>query len=142
MVVHGGLVSAVDEEGFPALLEQWAAAIVANDPERIAAFVEPDWVLVTPESGQVPVDRFLAVVSSGELTHTHMAFELLGVRLLGDVAVVTARGANSGSWQGTPFEVDEWVTEVFVRRDGTWRCSVSALTPVRARPPLPVRPGS
>jgi ketosteroid isomerase-like protein len=135
-------VSAVDEEGFPALLEQWAAAIVADDPERIAAFVEPDWVLVTPESGQVPGDRFLAVVSSGELTHSHMAFELLGVRLLGDVAVVTARGANRGSWQGTPFEVDEWVTEVFVRRDGTVALLGVRAHPGTGAPPLPVRPGS
>jgi hypothetical protein len=87
-----------------------------------------------PETGQISGNRFLAVVTSGELTHSRMSFEVVEVRLLGDVAVVVGRGTNGGSWQGEPFEADEWVTEVFVRRNGTWRCSVSALTPNLSSP--------
>jgi uncharacterized protein (TIGR02246 family) len=118
----------------PKLLAEWAEAIVANDPARIAEFMEPDWTLVTPESGQISADRFLAVVTSGELTHSRMSFEVVGLRRLGDVTVVVAHGTNAGSWQGQPFEADEWVTDVFVRRDGRWRCSVSALTPNHSSP--------
>ena len=58
----------------------------------------------------------------------------LNARIYGDVAVVVAHGTNRGQWQGSPFEADEWVTEVFVRRDGGWRCAVSALTPNCAAP--------
>jgi len=117
---------------FQLLLDRWATAIVANDVDRIAAFAEPDWLLVTPEGGPVPLERFLSVVAGGELRHTAMAFELLQVRLFGDVAVVLARGTNQGTWQGTPFAADEWVTEVFVRRADGWRCTLSGLTPAAA----------
>jgi ketosteroid isomerase-like protein len=117
---------------FQALLEDWAAAIVANDAERIAAFAEPDWELVTPESGPVPLDRFLAVVRDGSLTHSEMTFDVLSVRRYGDTAVVVARGTNRGEWNSEPFSADEWVSEFFVRRDDHWRCVLSALTPNQA----------
>jgi ketosteroid isomerase-like protein len=121
-----------DRREFQALLEDWAGAIVANDPDRIAAFAEADWELVTPESGPVPLDRFLAVVRDGSLTHSEMAFDVLSVRRHGDTAVVVAHGTNRGAWNGEPFTADEWVTEVFVRRDDRWRCVLSALTPKQA----------
>jgi ketosteroid isomerase-like protein len=34
-------------------LDGWAEAIVANDVDRIAAFAEPDWVIVGPEGPDV-----------------------------------------------------------------------------------------
>lgn len=116
-------------QNFQALLDDWAAAIVANDADRIAEFAEPDWALVTPESGPRPLRAFLALVTSGELTHTDMTFEVLDVRVAADAAVVLAHGTNHGTWRGEPFAADEWVTEMFVRRDGRWRCTMSALTP-------------
>lgn len=121
-------------EQFQALLNDWAAAIVANDANRIGAFAEPDWVLIGPEGGPLHRDRFLSVVASGDLTHSQMTFEVLDTRLYGDVAVVVAHGTNQGHWQGSPFEADEWTTDVFVRRDDGWRCAVSALTPNHAAP--------
>lgn len=114
---------------FQSQLNSWAAAIVANDPGRIDSFVEPNWLIVGPEGGPVGRERFLAVVESGELSHSDMLFEVLEVRTYGDVALVLAHGTNHGSWQDAPFGADEWVTEVFVRRSQGWQCSFSALTP-------------
>ncbi len=112
------------------VLDRWASAIVANDPTRIAEFTQPDWILITPESGPIPLDGFLSAVASGRLTHSEMTFEVLHLRTFGDAAlVVVAHGTNSGNWDGVPFSADEFVTEVFVLAKGTWRCSVSALTP-------------
>lgn len=66
---------------------------------------------------------------------------MLDVRVFTDTAVVLAHGTNHGAWRGEPFAADEWVTEIFVRRDGRWRCSMSALTPNYAatRPASPER---
>jgi len=114
---------------FQALLDQWAEAIVANDPARIGSFAEPDWVIVGPEGGPGGLAPFLAIVESGDLTHSEMTFEILEARVYGDVAVVLAHGTNKGTWQGTPFAADEWVTEIFIRRATGWRCAFSALTP-------------
>ena len=40
-------------EVFSALIADWNQAVVANDPEAIAAFAEPDWVFVG-ENGIFP----------------------------------------------------------------------------------------
>jgi hypothetical protein len=43
---------------------------------------------------------------------------------VGDAVVFTARRTSSGTWEGTPYEVEEWISEVFVRSvDGQWRAA-------------------
>lgn len=118
-----------DLDEFQALLEAWAEAIVSNDPDRFIDYTEPGWQIVGPTSGPVPLERFLNVVRDGSLTHSKMSFQVLSVRRHGECAVVVAHGTNRGEWRGRPFTADEWVSEFFVRRDGRWRCVLSALTP-------------
>ncbi|MCC2593942.1 nuclear transport factor 2 family protein [Tessaracoccus sp. OS52] len=120
-----------------AVLDDWAAAIVADDAARIAAFAYPDWVLVTPEAGAVPLERFCEAVSSGALSHDAMEFTVLDARRHGDVVTVRAHGTNSGTFSGKPFRADEWVTEVFVHDGRRWRCTLSALTPRTIGTPPP-----
>lgn len=122
-------MNAEDRRTFQSLLDQWADALVANDASRIGSFAEPDWVIVGPEGGPGERAPFLALVESGDLTHSEMSFEVLDARVYGDVAVVLAHGTNKGTWQGTEFAADEWVTDVFVRRPEGWRCAFSTLTP-------------
>ncbi|HSK96810.1 MAG TPA: nuclear transport factor 2 family protein [Euzebyales bacterium] len=111
---------------FAQLLDSWAAAIVANDPEAIGRFAEPEWIMIG-EGGIFPRAQFLESVRSGRVTHDAMSFELHAVRMYGDVAVVVARGRNSGAFDGTPFELDEWTSDVFVRRGDGWRCVLTHL---------------
>ncbi|MEV4876479.1 nuclear transport factor 2 family protein [Streptomyces cyaneofuscatus] len=122
-VTHALLASAVDA---------WAAAIVANDAERIAAFMADEWVIVS-ESGITDRDTFLAFVTSGDLTHSAMqAITPPRIRVHGDTAVVTARITNTAHYGGDRFDADEWTTDVFVRRNGHWRCVLSHITPAAA----------
>lgn len=118
---------------FEALVTAWAKAIVANDPDAIGEFAEPDWVLIG-ENGVLTRERFLESVRSGRITHDMMAFELLDVRRYGDVAVVIARGQNTGTFDGEAFAFDEWITDVFVRRGDDWKCTVTHLTSAVDRP--------
>lgn len=48
---------------FDALLKAWGEAIVANDPQAISRFVEPDWVLVGA-NGIYARERLLTDVAS------------------------------------------------------------------------------
>jgi uncharacterized glyoxalase superfamily protein PhnB/ketosteroid isomerase-like protein len=112
---------------FAALLDDWNEAIVANDPDAIGRFADPDWVFVGAD-GVVPGAQFLESVATGRVTHDFMTSDLHSARVLGDVAVVIARVRNSGTFDGTPFQLDEWTTDVFVRRDGGWRCLLTHLT--------------
>ncbi|WP_433406087.1 nuclear transport factor 2 family protein [Streptomyces sp. CA-146814] len=116
-----------------AAVDAWADAIVANDAERIAAFMADEWVIVS-ESGITDRDTFLAYVTSGDLTHSAMrAITPPRIRVHGDTAVVTARITNTAHYGGERFDADEWTTDVFVRQDGHWRCVLSHITP--AAPP-------
>jgi ketosteroid isomerase-like protein len=118
----------VDEAELVAVGDAWAEAIAANDADRIAEFMDDDWVIVSA-SGISPGADFLRLVRDGELTHS--AFARTGparVKVYGDTAVVTARVANTAHHGGTAYEADEWTTDVFVHRDGRWRSVLSHIT--------------
>ncbi|WP_258956897.1 nuclear transport factor 2 family protein [Rhodococcus globerulus] len=111
-----------------AIHEQWSTAIVSNDAERIGRFMADDWVIVS-DSGITSKEQFLAVIQSGELTHS--TFDRVNdarVRTYGDTAVLTARLTNTAHYRGRQFDADEWTTDVFVRRNGRWLCVLSHIT--------------
>jgi ketosteroid isomerase-like protein len=116
-----------------AVEEAFNQAMVSNDVLRISACVADDWVLVTPENGVVPRARILHTIESRELSHDTMSKDVGRVRAYGDVAVVTARGRNTGHFRGQPISADEWVTDVYRKVDGRWLCVLTHLTPVAAR---------
>ncbi|MFD9846376.1 nuclear transport factor 2 family protein [Streptomyces parvus] len=125
--------SDADHARLTAIVDDWAAAIVANDAARIADFMADEWVIVS-ESGITEREAFLDHVRSGDLTHSAMeAVTPPRVRVHGETALVTARITNTAHYGGQRFDADEWTTDVFVRRDGHWRCVLSHITP--AAPP-------
>lgn len=104
-------------------------AMISNDVARIAECVTPDWVLVTPERGPIPGREILAIIGSRMLTHATMTKTIQHMHVMGDVALVTARGQNTGSFRGTPISADEWITDIYHRLDSRWRCVLTHLTP-------------
>lgn len=110
--------------------EEFNQAMVSNDVLRISACISSDWVLVTPEVGVVPRERILRAIESGDLEHDMMTKDIGRVRVYGDVAIVTARGRNSGHFKGQPIRADEWVTDVYRKINGKWLCVLTHLTPV------------
>ena len=116
------------EQELLALGEDWAAAMVANDADRIGSYMVDDWVIVS-ERGISTKEDFLAFVRSGQLTHS--MFEMVGdarIREYGDTAVLSARVVNTAHFGGQQFDADEWTTDVFVRRNGKWLCALSHIT--------------
>ncbi|MEU7205539.1 nuclear transport factor 2 family protein [Streptomyces sp. NPDC045470] len=108
--------------------EDWAAAVVSNDAARIGRFMADEWVIVSA-SGVACREDFLAVVESGELTHSAMNLvNQARVRVYGDTAVFTGRVTNTAHYRGQSFDADEWTTDVFVKRDGRWLCVLSHIT--------------
>jgi ketosteroid isomerase-like protein len=113
--------------------EDFNRAMISNDVSLISACIDDDWVLVTPEGGVVPRSRILQVIESGELSHDTMTKNVGRVRVYGDVAVVTARGQNTGHFRGQRINADEWITDVYRKVGGRWLCVLTHLTPVAAR---------
>ena len=113
---------------FEKLQREWSQAIVSNDAEAIGRFMADDWLIVG-ESGITNKNSFLSLVASGDLTHEMMEGDLKRVMACNNVAIVIARGINNGHFKGQPFTSDEWITDVFERREGRWQCLLTHLTP-------------
>jgi len=116
-------------ETFQAIEDTFNEAMVSNDVARISACISDDWVLVTPEKGPIEREAILQVIGSGMLAHDSMTKEVLRAKLYGDVAVVTGRGRNTGTFRGGPISADEWITDVYRLSEGRWRCVLTHLTP-------------
>ena len=116
-------------EEFIEIEDAFNAAMVSNDIGRIADCISDDWVLVTPEVGPVSRDGMLEAIATGRLTHDMMVKTLVRAKVYGDLAVVTGRGRNTGTFRGQPIAADEWITDIYHRIDGRWRCVLTHLTP-------------
>jgi ketosteroid isomerase-like protein len=114
---------------------QFTDAIVSNDADRIASFLDPEWRLIDAD-GITTRQRFLDLVRSGRLTHSMMQpIGGLDIRVHGDVGLVLARVLNTAHYGGTVFDADEWTTDVFVRRHERWLCLHSHVTPASTATP-------
>ena len=107
---------------------EFANAIVKNNPEEIRQFVSDDWIIINADGGIIDRQRFLEVIKSGTLTHEMMESDDIRVRVYGDSAVVSAITRSKGKFMGQEFTTHERSTDVFVRRDGRWRCVLTQLT--------------
>lgn len=109
--------------------EAWSKAIVANDAEAIGSFMADEWVMVS-ERGVSSKEHFLSFVASGQLTHSAMELaELHSIKIFGDTAVMAARITNTAHFGDQTFEANEWTSDVFVRRNGEWKCVMTHITP-------------
>ena len=111
-----------------AVTQEWDRAMVENDAEAIGRHMADDWVIVGSDGRVSDKATFLALVSSGALSHDVMESHDIDIRLHGDTAVVLARGISGGKYQGQAFREIERVSCVFVRTDGRWRCVLTHLS--------------
>ena len=103
-------------------------AIAKNDLEAIERFVTDDWIIINADGGIIERERFLGVIKSGTLTHEMMEFDDIRIRVYGDSAVVSALTRSKGKFMAQEFTTHERSTDVFVSRDGQWRCVLTQFT--------------
>ena len=120
------------EDEVRAVAAAWDEALVGNDAPMVARFMTDDWVYVGADGITSKAD-IIGWITTGRLTHRSM--DVVGadrVAAVGDSVLVTARKASSGTWDGVEYAADEWISEVYVRVDGRWRCALSHKTPANA----------
>lgn len=100
--------------------------------DEIKKCITSDWVLVDSQGGIIPQQGFFNVLEQGTLVHHTMTKQILRVKLYDDIALVTGRGQNTGTWQGQPLEADEWVTDIYKKENGKRLCVLTHLTPVKS----------
>lgn len=117
-------------EQFQQIEDNFNTAVISNDIEQIKKCITEDWVLVDAQGGIITQERFFDVLVQGLLSHSSMTKEVLRVKVYGNIALVTGRGQNTGTWQGKPMQADEWITDVYKMENNRWLCVLTHLTPV------------
>ena len=106
----------------------WDRAMVGNDADEIARFMADEWVIIGSDGKCSGKSEFLAHIRNGRLTHHTMTTEDADVRIYNGVGVLIARGISAGHYDGQPFHEIERQSNVFVKRDGAWRCVLTHLS--------------
>jgi ketosteroid isomerase-like protein len=103
--------------------EELTRALRDNDAEGIAQCLSDDWAVISAR-GNVGEGKsiFPKGIKTGFLKHTAYEASEPRVRLYGNVALVTTKLHNAGTIGGKPFDVMERQTDVWLWKDGGWKC--------------------
>jgi ketosteroid isomerase-like protein len=121
------------EEQVRAAAAEWDRIVVGNDADEVGSFMADDWVYVD-STGPVTRADILAWIATGKLAHHSM--QVVGeqrVARAGNAVVLTARKTSTGSWEGTPYSADEWISQVWVPTPDGWRCAFSQKSDVQTK---------
>ncbi|MEO7991726.1 MAG: nuclear transport factor 2 family protein [Chryseolinea sp.] len=116
---------------FQQIEDNFSVAVISKSVDEIKKCITSDWILVDSQGGIIPQEGFFKVLEQGSLTHSTMTKKILRVKVYGNIALVTGRGQNTGTWQGQPLEADEWITDVYKKENDKWLCVLTHLTPVK-----------
>ena len=119
------------ERLFQKIEDDFNKAVISNSIDEIKKCISSDWVLVDTQGGIISQESFFNVLKQGLLSHSTMTKEVLRVKIYGEIALVTGRGQNTGTWQGRPMKADEWITDVYKKDNDKWLCILTHLTPVK-----------
>jgi len=110
-------------EGALAADEALAKALRENDADAIPRYLSDDWAVVTTH-GDVAEGKavFPSGIKSGHRTLNAFDISEPRVQMHGQTALVTTKVKIVGVFGGKPFEIGERQTDVWVWKDGGWKC--------------------
>ena len=123
-----------------AFLSEWTMAEQAGDTTILDQQLTADFYGVGPLGFILPRAAWLARHSQGDLAYAAFSLEEGQTRVLGPVAVVTARNNTRGTYRGRPIPEAARATLVLTRDAGSWKLAVihmSFIAGTQGAPPLP-----
>src|SRR5579863_8744321 len=103
--------------------QELARAMAANDAAGIERLLADDWAVISARGGVGEGKSiFPDGIKSGYLTRKTFEASEPRVRLYGNVALVTTKLHTAGMFGGKPFDVMERQTDVWLWKDGGWKC--------------------
>jgi uncharacterized protein (TIGR02246 family) len=111
--------------GIRDLSTQWSTAYLKNDPAILERIWAPDFVYVEPSGHRFTKAEGIAALKAGSEQHTISEACSIDVRVYGggtvavDIGDYTEAGRDK---DGKPFERKSRFTNVWVLKDGAWRC--------------------
>ncbi|WP_242901980.1 nuclear transport factor 2 family protein [Actinomadura terrae] len=119
------------EEEVRKLGERWADAERAMDTGALAELLDEDFRAVGPVGYVLTKEQWIGRYEGG-LKVTAFTLRAVGVRVFGDTAIAIGTQVQEATHQGRPTEGRFRVTQVYLRRDGTWRIASMHLSPQQA----------
>jgi hypothetical protein len=116
---------------FREMAQKLAAAYLSGDRAFVDALLTDDWTSTDYRGRIWTKANVLAMFDGPRPPMTKAQIDVDGVRLLGDVAVVTGRSVSAGRVDGQDITITQRFTDIYVRRDGRWRVVASQGTEVK-----------
>jgi ketosteroid isomerase-like protein len=106
--------------------QELAKALRENNADAIPRYLSDDRTVITTH-GDVAEGKsiFPEGIRSGYRTLTIFEISEPRVRLYGDTALVTTKVRIAGTFGGKTFDIGERQTDVWVWKDGAWKCVVT-----------------
>ena len=113
------------EAGIKDLSSQWSTAYLKNDTSILERIWSPDFVYVEPSGHRFTKAEGIAALKAGGERHTVSEASSIDVRVYGGGTVAVDIGDYKEAGKdkdGKPFERASRFTNVWVLKEGAWRC--------------------
>ncbi len=121
--VKGTPAAGPTAESVMAAEDELTRAMRDNDADGIARCLSDDWAVISARGGVGEGKSiFPDGIKMGHLKHTASEVSEPRVRLYGDIALVTTKVHNAGMFNAKSFDVMERQTDVWLWKDGSWKC--------------------
>lgn len=124
-----------------AFLSEWASAERAGDAGKLETLLAEDFTAAGPLGFILPKQGWLARHRTGDLSYETFTLGEVQARLLGEVAVVTARNNTRGSYRGHPVPGAVRATLVLVSHADGWKLAAIHMSFIAGTPGAPPIPG-
>jgi ketosteroid isomerase-like protein len=114
-------------------VKEWAAAEQRGDATFLEGALTDDFVGVGPLGFMLTKEQWLGRFAGG-LSHESFALEEVDVRFYREVAVLTGRQKQTGSFQGNDVGGEFRATVVLVEREGRWLLAGWHASPIAGVP--------
>lgn len=118
------------------LLEQielsWNKAIEDNLVSEMGKYMSDDWVIFSGDGNTTTKETFLQLVTSGDLVHSKMDFEIMNAKIYENTGLIMQRGTSAGTWQGNSFSNYEIASTVFIRKNNKWVAVQTMIAPAKS----------
>jgi len=96
-------------------------------PEYVFHFTDHNMTGTLAGTPNAPRGRWVGEAFT-HLSNGPLESSLVDVRIVGDTGIVVSHYRWSGSWDGTGFQYEGYITDTWVRREGQWQVLLSTAT--------------
>ena len=114
------------------LERSFGEAVTRGDPRALDRLLADDFAGTNPLARVLDKRQTMAELVSRDYAVEWLVNEDIQVRLLGDLAVATARGVAKGSYKGQDVSGQFRCTRVWVKRRGQWQAVAAQATMIPA----------